>query len=584
MTLADLIPQWVYDQANAILEQWIYPYLGYIKLALFVLFELAVISFIAFWATAVFYLLVYWLMVPTPYHTYTLYFNYTEANLAKMASPQSGVGPSLFGAGGSGGGSDYQSVLLTHHLDSLHRSRERLTDSQVFHSNFAQLQRQQRSSFEKLHGDMEKQIGEVSRNLHESLDARLEPLAQQMQGMSSKLERLLEEMREQREPKEKDEAPDMKQWAREDKDDRERDKERKNWGAPSPPPPPSSRRQAPDTSDRKHAAETLQEIEVHPDPEDDILHDARFSSASEARNDETGEDSQQTGGNDELPLSSADVGSTGREGSSNWIYSMSESMFGTQEARTTPEQSDEYTKSAERELKIFERSLETMEAVRYRASRKQLPSDTVRIRSSRDGWKPVNEKEASLFEQGEVSRILSRGQAYEVNIAMSLPLSRKNRDVGNFMLLTELIAPNDETLAVCERPLSIPFEPAFVHALRTVVFAPMYMFGWWEETVNLRTTCFKGYTERFAQPVAAIRATLSSSNVDVTSANLEIRAQLSGISYLLHEWFFTSMIGFFVIFVPMTVILLLGLLLFFIGFENLVPHQSFLAPATAADN
>lgn len=147
---------------------------------------------------------------------------------------------------------------------------------------------------------------------------------------------------------------------------------------------------------------------------------------------------------------------------------------------------------------------------------------------------------------------------------------------GSFMLLTELIAPDDETLATCERPLSVPFEPRFVYMVRTVLFAPLYLIGWWEETVTLRATCFKGYTERFAQPVAAIKATLSSPEVDVSAAEMEVRAQLSGLAYWLHVWFFTSMVAFFLFFVP-TIFLFLALVLVYVfGVETFVPYRSLL--------
>lgn len=112
---------------------------------------------------------------------------------------------------------------------------------------------------------------------------------------------------------------------------------------------------------------------------------------------------------DEIPINVADAGAMGTSSSSSssWLYSMSGSLFGSENeeyARTKEEPSDNYLKSVETELKIFERSLDTMREARHKDSWRQLPSDTVRIRSARDGWRPVNDKEASLFEQGEVSR------------------------------------------------------------------------------------------------------------------------------------------------------------------------------------
>ena len=204
MGLESFIPEWVFQEWRHFLQLWVYPYVGYFKMAALAAAELAAVLFVAFWATACFYLVVYWFLVPTPYHTYKLYFNYTEANLAGISSLSYGATAAVGGQGGA----NYQSLLLTHHLDSLHRSRERQTDMQTFKSQVDQLQRQQSGSLDRLHENMEQRIGRVSQDLYSTLDSKLEPLSQQVQDMSSKMELLLEELRQQRQEMRKEPDPE----------------------------------------------------------------------------------------------------------------------------------------------------------------------------------------------------------------------------------------------------------------------------------------------------------------------------------------------------------------------------------------
>eukprot|EP00611_Tribonema_gayanum_P029251 TRINITY_DN7762_c0_g1_i3.p1 TRINITY_DN7762_c0_g1~~TRINITY_DN7762_c0_g1_i3.p1 ORF type:complete len:489 (+),score=110.74 TRINITY_DN7762_c0_g1_i3:1527-2993(+) len=139
-------------------------------------------------------------------------------------------------------------------------------------------------------------------------------------------------------------------------------------------------------------------------------------------------------------------------------------------------------------------------------------------------------------------RVLAAGQQYSVTLELSLPQSPANEKAGVFMLYTRLYDKEKQLLGSSARAAFLPHSSPLLRALRLFTLWPLYLMGMSTESEALEVPCFDYLEEVVDSPMAEAHVQLSSPSVQVYEAWLVISPQLTGLPWLMREWFYTCAI------------------------------------------
>jgi len=105
-------------------------------------------------------------------------------------------------------------------------------------------------------------------------------------------------------------------------------------------------------------------------------------------------------------------------------------------------------------------------------------------------------------------RIVNPNQEFEVEIEFTVPESEYNADVGMFQVHTKMLTPNGKTLHESSRPGVLKYTSREVRWLKTIVWWPLYAFGFIEEQQNVHVMAVKKYREDRETPFTNIEVTM----------------------------------------------------------------------------
>ena len=106
------------------------------------------------------------------------------------------------------------------------------------------------------------------------------------------------------------------------------------------------------------------------------------------------------------------------------------------------------------------------------------------------------------------TRIVNPNQEFEVEIEFTLPESEYNAHVGMFQVQTKLLASNGKKLHESSRPGVLKYTSREVRWLKTIVWWPLYAFGFIDEQQNVHVTAVKKYREDRETPFTNIEVTM----------------------------------------------------------------------------
>jgi len=177
-------------------------------------------------------------------------------------------------------------------------------------------------------------------------------------------------------------------------------------------------------------------------------------------------------------------------------------------------------------------------------------------------------EEECTSNQHYADRILEPKQSYFIQVALTLPESKKNRGIGMFMIESVLKSKGQrmnisseanftkkkdemQTLATSSRPTMLPYQSAYVSSIKkSFIMIPLIL----EAVPEARTVvveCFDHFRESITKPMnfVEIRLVIPShlqngnemfENVQVWKAELRIGKELNRIQLVMKEWFYTS--------------------------------------------
>ena len=133
-------------------------------------------------------------------------------------------------------------------------------------------------------------------------------------------------------------------------------------------------------------------------------------------------------------------------------------------------------------------------------------------------------------------QLLMVGQPYKVNLHLEMPESPANKELGMFMVCAQLRSRDGYLVEHTCKSTMLHYRSTLLHALTTLTFSPMMMFGTTEEKQNVVLELFGNFEEDQSHPVTIIYIEIQSRHIEFYSAAVMINAHLSGLRYLMFHW------------------------------------------------
>ncbi|PIK60125.1 putative seipin isoform X1 [Apostichopus japonicus] len=134
------------------------------------------------------------------------------------------------------------------------------------------------------------------------------------------------------------------------------------------------------------------------------------------------------------------------------------------------------------------------------------------------------------------NRVLMRGQRYDVVLEMDLPQSLVNQKQGVFMVELSLYSKHGEVTSRASRPMMLKYRSSLLRIFETLLYSPLFLFGYRDETQHLIVPLMEDYVDHPNKPVYGAYVEVRARQIEIYSAKFLIRAQFSGLRYLMFYW------------------------------------------------
>lgn len=143
------------------------------------------------------------------------------------------------------------------------------------------------------------------------------------------------------------------------------------------------------------------------------------------------------------------------------------------------------------------------------------------------------------FNDVRSSIYLARGQAYKFVIELEMPESEINWRQGMFMIRIRLEESQGNTLFDISRPAILKYKTSITRAIYAIIFWPFLITNFKSEMQTMHVQVIDNYVEGaqfyFKKMDRAIVEVLAR-DIQIYTANLNIIANLSGLSYYMYNW------------------------------------------------
>ncbi|GBC01992.1 hypothetical protein RclHR1_04400015 [Rhizophagus clarus] len=150
-------------------------------------------------------------------------------------------------------------------------------------------------------------------------------------------------------------------------------------------------------------------------------------------------------------------------------------------------------------------------------------------------------------ENGRYDSFLTADQAYDILIDLDVPSSDRNVALGNFMVGLELMAKN-ETVQYSSRPCILTYQSGLFRIIYTFWRLIPLVLGFSKEDQQLKVVMFENMIESVEKPITKALITISSSNLEVYSAQIRLDAHFRGLRYFMYYHSIPTAITFMLMF------------------------------------
>lgn len=150
-------------------------------------------------------------------------------------------------------------------------------------------------------------------------------------------------------------------------------------------------------------------------------------------------------------------------------------------------------------------------------------------------WEYIGENHPFKADQLRAfNRYLQAGTKYSFELHATLAWSRRNIDLGTFMIYLTLFDNSGYALAKSSRPISLPYQSVTSLFIDSIVKYPLRLFGFVgsTESVYIPIQLMNDYDEprRSFPPTEHIEIALSTANVDILDCSITVLPKLTGFT------------------------------------------------------
>ncbi|KAG0261803.1 hypothetical protein BG011_000634 [Mortierella polycephala] len=158
----------------------------------------------------------------------------------------------------------------------------------------------------------------------------------------------------------------------------------------------------------------------------------------------------------------------------------------------------------------------------------------------------------------EFSRDLQRGQllrgdqAYDISVNLEVPTSKRNMELGNFMVIIKLFGSHDgvfKLITSSSRPTMLTYESTPLRLMRTVWRAVPLVLRWSTEAQTIKVPLIENFVEDASNPVTRAYILISNPDLQIYSSTIHIDARFHGLRYFMYYYKFSTAIIFMSIFI-----------------------------------
>jgi len=133
---------------------------------------------------------------------------------------------------------------------------------------------------------------------------------------------------------------------------------------------------------------------------------------------------------------------------------------------------------------------------------------------------------------------LLQGQAYSIRLALEMPDSPSNEDLGMFMACINITGKGDSSIDQSCRPSMTEYRSPLLRTMETVAFSPLLVLGLMRQSQKVAVHFFDTFQPDPHSVARAFHLELKSRLVHVTRATLHVEASLTGLRHLMyrHSW------------------------------------------------
>ncbi|KAJ3412117.1 Berardinelli-Seip congenital lipodystrophy 2 (seipin) [Chytridiales sp. JEL 0842] len=165
-------------------------------------------------------------------------------------------------------------------------------------------------------------------------------------------------------------------------------------------------------------------------------------------------------------------------------------------------------------------------------------------------------------------------QYYNLGVQLLVADSPANLELGNFMVSMDLISAQNKTLASSNRPAILKYKSDMFRSLSTMYYALSMLWGFRDESQNIRVLLVENYMELQSSPVQKAIIKITAPNLQVYEAFVTVEAHFQGLRYFMYHWQFTTGAVFITVF--MFYYAIFGLIMwrmFLAWFRNMNPKN-----------
>lgn len=133
-------------------------------------------------------------------------------------------------------------------------------------------------------------------------------------------------------------------------------------------------------------------------------------------------------------------------------------------------------------------------------------------------------------------QLLMLGQSYKVQLALEMPESPVNKQLGMFMVCADFRGKNSKLITRSCRSTMLHYRSFVLDLIYTLAYSPLLLIGTVEEKQTVLIELFEDYYEIENEPVMDVYVEIQSTRIEVYTAKFLLNAHFTGLRYVMFNW------------------------------------------------